>query len=177
MQATLLNMPWQRCAFEETVCAFEMASIKLAEQGCRAAILSADEDGFLHTHLSPRTKPILPLGQRISDIVQVLRAVKNHLPFCGVALTVEELCPGGLDPTEGIAIAKALEAAGADFIIGSGGTKDFPALKWRKETQKKHEDLFDWDDVDCHLASPMWLVGRVSIPVFGRSVAQLIKLN
>lgn len=123
--------------------------------------LSVDEDGELAKIASPRTSPYPDLNSRIDALLA------NFKPGQGVALTVEELCPGGLDPTDGIAIAKAFEKAGAKFIIASGGTKDFPALKYRRTTQTSKAENYPW------LASAYWLIGRVNIPVYAAGPFEL----
>jgi hypothetical protein len=123
--------------------------------------LVVDEDGELAKIASPRTSPYPDLQSRIN-------ALMSHLkPEQGVALTVEELCPGGLDPTDGIAIAQAFEKAGAKFMIASGGTRDFPALKYRRTTQTTKAENYAW------LASAHWLIGRVSIPVYAAGPFEL----
>ena len=118
--------------------------------------LSVDEDGPLAKLASPRTSKLPDLDSRI------IALLKEFEPGQGVALTVEELCPGGLDPTDGILIAQAFEKAGAAFIIASGGTADFPALKVRKSTKTQKEPNHAW------LSSACWLIGRVSIPVYAQ---------
>ncbi|MEI6805058.1 MAG: hypothetical protein WCK49_00955 [Myxococcaceae bacterium] len=120
------------------------------------SFLSVDEDGELAKLASPRTSSLPDLDSRIVALL------KHFKPGQGVALTVEELCPGGLDPTDGIAIAQAFEKAGAEFIIASGGTSDFPALKNRRSTQTKKDENHAW------LSSACWLIGRVKIPVFAQ---------
>lgn len=118
--------------------------------------LSVDEDGPLAKLASPRTSTLPNIEARIEALL------KNFKPELGVALTVEELCPGGLDPTDGILIAQAFEQAGAKFIIASGGTADFPALKNRRSTQMQKDSNYAW------LSSACWLVGKVNIPVFAQ---------
>jgi hypothetical protein len=123
--------------------------------------LSVDEDGELAKIASPRTSPYPDFQSRVDALLVHLK------PGQGVALTVEELCPGGLDPTDGIAIAQAFEKAGAKFIIASGGTKDFPALKYRRTTQTSKAENYPW------LASAHWLIGRVNIPVYAAGPFEL----
>ncbi len=118
--------------------------------------LSVDEDGPLAKLASPRTSPLPDIQSRIAALLQHFEA------GLGVALTVEELCPGGLDPTDGILIAQAFEKAGAQFIIASGGTADFPVLKNRRSTKTQKNSNHAW------LASACWLIGRVKIPVFAQ---------
>lgn len=118
--------------------------------------LPVDEDGILAKLASPRTSNLPDLETRITALLEYFK------PGQGVALTVEELCPGGLDPTDGILIAQAFEKAGAQFIIASGGTADFPVLKYRRDTQIQKTPNHAW------LSSACWLMGRVKIPVFAQ---------
>lgn len=120
------------------------------------AFLSVDEDGPLAKLVSPRTSPLPNINLKIAALLEKFTSGQ------GLALTVEELCPGGLDPTDGILIAQAFEKAGAKFIIASGGTADFPVLKNRRSTQTQKDANHAW------LASACWLVGKVNIPVLAQ---------
>ncbi|MES2504646.1 MAG: hypothetical protein V4534_07200 [Myxococcota bacterium] len=120
--------------------------------------LSIDEDGPLAKMASPRTSDLPDVDSRIEALLEAWEPGRTR----GIALTVEELCPGGLDPTDGILIAQAFEKAGAAFIIVSAGTADFPVLKYRRSTQTQKQPNHAW------LASACWLVGKVSIPVYAQ---------
>lgn len=117
--------------------------------------LSIDEDGPLAKLASPRTSTLPNLQSRIETLL-------THFHHPGIALTIEELCPGGLDASDGILIAQAFERAGAQFIIASGGTQDFPALKYRRSTRVLKENNHAW------MSSAAWLLGRVKIPVIAQ---------
>jgi hypothetical protein len=123
--------------------------------------LSVDEDGPLAKLASPRTSPLPDIGARIAALLE------KFTPGQGLALTVEELCPGGLDPTDGILMAQAFEKAGAKFIIASGGTADFPALKNRRSTKTQKDSNHAW------LASACWLIGKVKIPVLAQGYFEM----
>ena len=98
----------------------------------------------------------------LKNIEARIEALLRYFKNGGIALTVEELCPGGLDPTDGILIAQAFEKAGAQFIIASGGTADFPALKNRRLTKTQKDSNHAW------LSSACWLIGRVNIPILAQ---------
>lgn len=103
---------------------------------CRRAelpcVLGADNDGLLHAALSPRTAAEPDHARRVARILEMHEVVSSA---CGapvdVALVVEELCPGGLDATEGINAATALQARGVRRIYAGAGTAALPALRWR----------------------------------------------
>ncbi len=119
--------------------------------------LAIDEDNTLIRLASPRTSSLPNLKSRIRTLIKHLK------PGSGVALTIEELCPGGLDLTDGLLIAKAFEKSGAKFIIISSGTIDFPSLKNRKMTKLSIKKMnYIW------LASACFLVGRIFIPIYAQ---------
>ena len=122
------------------------------------AVLSAHDDGLLAATLSPRTNPEQPLFARIERVARAVDVVKRAGKRVSVALTVEELCPGGLDPTDGVIIARELVDAGAALILAQGGTRALPAL-WARPNPT------GGDLGDAFLASAAWLVGRVLVPV------------
>lgn len=121
--------------------------------------LSVDEDSALAKLASPRTSSLPNIESRIQALLEKFEGG-------GLALTVEELCPGGLDATDGILIAQAFEKASATFIIASGGTADFPALKYRRSTQTLKDSNHAW------LSSACWLINRVNIPVLAQGYFQ-----
>ncbi|MBH1988595.1 MAG: hypothetical protein I8H75_03845 [Myxococcaceae bacterium] len=118
--------------------------------------LELDEGGELAQIFSPRTSCFQTLDERLHF------AMRSFKMGMGIALCVEELCPGGLDPTDGIRIAQAFERAGARFVIASGGTSDFLALKDRRMTRIQKDPNHAW------LASACWLIGRVAVPVYAQ---------
>ncbi len=133
-------------------------------------VVIADDDSSWQQALSPRYHSHKTVQERLVPFLQHLAEISEAHGQFVVALTVEELCPGGLDPTDGIIIAQACEAAGASAIIASGGTADFPALKWRRPTQRKATDEI-LPTNEPWLASAAWLLGRVSIPVYAKGHA------
>ncbi|MBI1949069.1 MAG: hypothetical protein HYS27_25500 [Deltaproteobacteria bacterium] len=119
----------------------------------RTPVLAVDDDGLLQAALSPRTGGA-------DDRARLARLLAVHRA-CGpvdVALCVEELCPGGLDATDGIEAARALAAQGAGTIYASGGTRAFGPLFHRTKGGSE-------GDPALALASAAWLVGRVSARV------------
>lgn len=138
------------------------AATHLRRHGADALVLSMDDDGLLATTLSPRTHPSRTPAERLSLVMQVLSSVQRTGVHLAVALTVEELCPHGLDPTDGIAIAQALDAQGVEAIVASGGTRSFAPLH-RREAATIVDD-------PC-LATAAWLVGRTRVPVWAQGPA------
>lgn len=121
------------------------------------AVLGIDEDGLLQHALSPRTG--LGMDRALPLVLAIHRACKG----CDVALTVEELCPGGLDATDGITIARALVAQGARRIFASGGTDALAPLKRRV---KGSDARASHHAAHAALASAAWLVnGNVDVAV------------
>jgi 2,4-dienoyl-CoA reductase-like NADH-dependent reductase (Old Yellow Enzyme family) len=137
---------WQR------VCAhYVQAAHACQAQGVRAC-LGLDDDGLLHATLSPLTHPA-SLEERMRWPLAIARAVAAH-DVVDAALVVEDLCPRGLDATDGIAIARALVTCGFERLVTSSGCTRLPALKVRHKGQS---------DARGHVAfaSSRWLVGRV----------------
>jgi hypothetical protein len=118
----------------------------------RHVVIAVDDDGLLHRALSP-------LGGAV-DVEFLLRLIAACAP-CDLRLVVEDLAPGGLDATAGIAFARrAIDAAGATAVIAGGGTAAFDPLWSRRKGRSV-------DASGLSLASAAWLVGRVGVPVFG----------
>jgi 2,4-dienoyl-CoA reductase-like NADH-dependent reductase (Old Yellow Enzyme family) len=130
----------------------------------RRIALAADNDSLLHQMLSPRyaygrsieerTEPLLALYKAISCLMEV-----------EVFLTVEDLSPGGLDATEGISIAVALEKTGLKKIIATSGTQNFPILFDRRPTRKKRPELKDFYSNEPSLAAAIWLQEHTDLEV------------
>ncbi len=163
------NFEWTTANCQQVVSVYEKYAEAAQKAGYQIAVLSADEDGLLHQLLSPRFHQNLSFQSRLEIMLRLIQAIQKWIPRVGVALTVEELCPGGLDATDGIEIALAMEAAGVAFILANAGTRDFPALKNRRPTKLKNEEANLPDNQEVNLASSLWLVGRVTIPVFAQS--------
>lgn len=143
--------------------AFEKALDYCRHAGFSTVVLGADDDGLLHQALSPRTG-FEDFSLRLAYLEPFAALYSRFFYQWGAALTVEELCPAGTDATEGIGIAEALQRWGASFIIGSGGTRDFPPLKWRRKPQTKN-DPSRFVSAESWLASAQWLVPHLTIPV------------
>lgn len=127
-----------------------------AAQRIPGAILGIDDDGLLQCTLSPRMG--LGVQRGLPRILEIHRAAGSG----DVALTVDELCPNGIDATDGIAIARALVAQGAKRIYAGGGTDALAPLKWRV---KGTYDRPLHHAANAALASVLWLVGRVDAEV------------
>jgi hypothetical protein len=87
---------------------------------------------------------------------------------------MEELCPGGLDATDQISLAKKMIEAGASAIMASGGCSDFLPLKNRRQTQHKNDK--NWSSwPEPWLCSAHWLLGEVEVPVFAQGAASQVQ--
>jgi hypothetical protein len=118
----------------------------------RRVVVAIDDDGLLHRGLSP-------IGGA-PDVELVLRVIAACAP-CDLRLVIEDLAPGGLDASAGIAFARrAVDVAGATRIIASGGTAAFDPLWSRRKGRSV-------DTSGLSLASAAWLVGRLAVPVLG----------
>ncbi len=148
-------------------------SVLSAARGCKNAGiknigLSIDEDGFWQQFFSPKTNPDTKAVSKIEILTELFAAIKTSGPKnCGVALTIEELSPGGLDATDGVTLALALQVKGAGFFIASGGTNAFPALKNRRKTsmQNKH---YSYKSPECWLGSAVWLIEKINVPILAQ---------
>ncbi len=125
-----------------------------AAQRCRAhglrPIIAVDDDGLLHAAVSPlMTHP--PAPNRV-------RSIARACAPCDVLVVVEDLAPGGLDPTAGIALCRQLIAdAAATTLYATAGTVRLAPLKNRG----KGESV----DVDgVFLDSAAWCTG-LGVPV------------
>ena len=163
------DFAWSEAQYQQVASVYEQYAEAAQKVGYKIVVLGADEDGLLHRLLSPRFHQQLSYQSRVEIVVSLLKNIHKWIPHVGVALTVEELCPGGLDASDGIEIAQALQAAGASFILANAGTRDFPALKNRRPTKIKNEENNLPVNQEVNLASSLWLVGQVSIPVFAQS--------
>lgn len=126
-----------------------------------------DQDGLWHAARSP----LWVADAARAAYMDAMTAVLHTLCTDGktaVALTVEDLAPGGLSPTEGVADAQAAAAAGATCLYASGGTTAFAAMVHRPlpAPSAHHAPV---DSGDAWLASPAWLVGRVPCAVWGQT--------
>lgn len=129
--------------------AFVVAAAWCHKLGLRP-VIAVDDDGLLHAAVSPlMSHP--PLPHRV-------RAIVAACAPCDLLLVVEDLAPGGLDPTAGVALARQLvDTAGATTLYATAGTVRLLPLKDRG---KGHSV-----DVDgAFIASAAWCVG-LGVPV------------
>jgi hypothetical protein len=138
-----------------------------ADAGASGAALAFDDDSFFAHALSPRHNPGGEHLRNLDRLCALVEEATIRVPKVGIALTVEELCPGGLDPHDGVEAAQALESAGAAFFVGAGGTRAFPALWRRKERGGESKAGGVPNTLVPALQSAAWLVGKVSVPVWG----------
>lgn len=128
---------------------------QLYDRGFTYIVLAADEDGFIHQSLSPRYSA-QDLFRRMSFLVNLyvkLRAINKNIM---VLLPIEDLAPGGLDPSDGLAITNNLYDLGLREIITTSGTRQFMPLYKRQITKEK----IGSPHYLCHepyLASSLWL--------------------
>lgn len=152
---------------EQALSTFKQA-LDFCQNKASLVMLGLDNDSLLHQALSPRNAQAL-VEERVENIQEFMALLKEYGGAWGAALTVEELCPGGTDASDGIFIAQHLEQSGAQIIIASAGTKDFPALKWRRKPKIKN-DANRFSSPESWLASAAWLVGKVQVPVLADGV-------
>lgn len=150
-------------ALEDEEWAALAQQLEAAAAACAAhdvpCILGVDDDGLLHATLSPRSAPALSAARRLELILALHRAVSRGAGRAvDVLLMVEELCPGGIDPTDGIAAATALVAQGARRIFASAGSAVLPSLRYRQKGRTTR-------GATHVLASAAWLAGRVDVQV------------
>lgn len=124
--------------------------------GYKKAVIAADDDGFLAHMLSPRFSD-WSLEERMALLLAIFREGKEIVDELWVLLMAEELIPGGMDASDGIAIAKSLEKEGLETIIVASGTKDFMPLYERKTTKKKISQEEEFSSGEPTLASSIWV--------------------
>jgi hypothetical protein len=146
-----------------TTAAFAAAATRVRALG-RRPVLAVDDDGLLHRALASDAGP----GAR----TRVLDVIAACAP-CELCLIIEDLAPGGLDPSGGIEFArKALGVSSSTMLIAAGGTAAFQPLCQRRKGNSV-------DETGLALASAAWLVGRLeqfaSVEVYGlvRTVADV----
>lgn len=146
---------WNEEFFDQVVKDHVSFVENLSQLGVKKIGLSATDDGILHKILSPRFSN-LSLKERARPLLSIFSQVSSLLETV-VWLTVEELAPGGMDATDGLLVAKSLKELGLKHVVASGGTRDFPPLFYRRETQKKNHapDFFSNEPA---LASAKWLL-------------------
>jgi 2,4-dienoyl-CoA reductase-like NADH-dependent reductase (Old Yellow Enzyme family) len=138
---------------------------RLKELGFTRVVIAADNDGALQKILSPRLNS-LGLAERMESLISIYKSVVAIIPHTMVLMPVEELAPGGLDATDGIAIAQELERLGLKEMIATSGTKDFWPLYDRRATKKKQSQQDDFYSNEPSLASAAWLVQHTNLNVW-----------
>jgi hypothetical protein len=124
-----------------------VAAGHLARSGGHAFVLGLDDDGLLHDALRGCPE-------------RALAVVDAVLPKA-VAMSVEDLAPGGLDATDGIALAEALASRGVIRFYLSAGSRALAPLRWRRKSG--HGGVHA---ARAALASARWLVGRFNAELF-----------
>lgn len=133
--------------WRDIVVAFARAAAIVRDAGA-TVVVAVDDDGLLHTTLSPLAGP--PQPQRV---LEVLRACAP----CDLLVVIEDLAPRGLDVTAGLAFANdAVVAAQAKRLIATGGTAWLGPLRDREKGKSADHEGFD-------LATAAWAVGRVTV--------------
>lgn len=145
------------------VAAFANAARAFRDRGVAVAVNVAD-DGLLHACVSP----LMCNPPQVARVVDVVAACAP----CDVVVVVEDLAPGGLDATAGIALCQRLvDVAQAKVLYATAGTVRLQPLKDR--------DKGDSVDVDAaFVASAAWVVGKVNADVvaLGSSAATVDRL-
>ncbi|MDP2344635.1 MAG: hypothetical protein Q8O67_27040 [Deltaproteobacteria bacterium] len=138
--------------------AFVDAAVLCRRHGMRP-IVSVDDDGLLHAAVSPlMCHP--PMPDRVAAIVSACAP-------CDVLVVVEDLAPGGLDPTAGVALCKRLIAcAQATTLYATSGTVRLAPLKNRgKGTSVDVDGAFLFSAAWCTgLGIPVIAVGASAAP-------------
>lgn len=142
--------------------AFVDAAARCRAHGLRP-VIAVDDDGLLHAAISPlMSRP--PMPERAEAIVSACAP-------CDLLVVVEDLAPGGLDPTAGIALcARLIHAAGATTLYATAGTVRLAPLKNRGKGNSV--------DVDgVFLASAAWVTGLgIAVVGVGASAAPVERL-
>jgi hypothetical protein len=129
---------------------FVDAVVRSRAHGLRP-VIAVDDDGLLHAAVSPlMCQP--PMPDRVSEL---LRACAP----CDVLVVVEDLAPGGIDATAGIALCERFIAdAQATTLYATAGTVRLRPLKDRAKGAASVDVDGAW------LFSAAWVVG-LGIPV------------
>jgi hypothetical protein len=126
---------------------FADAARRVRELG-RRPVIAIDDDGLLHRALS--YDPAAGARPRLLELIAACAP-------CELCLTIEDLCPGGLDPSAGIDFARqALTVSSSSMVIATGGTAAYDPLHSRRKGNSV-------DRTGVGLASAAWLVGRLDV--------------
>lgn len=141
---------------------------RLKMQGFKRVVLAADNDGVLMRMLSVRFSD-WPLADRMKPVLEIFSRLLGFFDEVWVLLSIEELMPGGMDATDGVEVAKALENLGLKTLITASGTKDFPPLYQRKMTKKKLNQDENFLSNEPGLAGALWVRQATSLKVWAMS--------
>lgn len=141
------------------------AAMALKKQGYETLALSVDDDGALQQALSPRFFSA-PLEERMVPVLKAFSALNAIIDDLWVALTLEELAPGGLDATDGVLILQKLGSLGLKQVIIAAGTRDFMPLFERRTTQKKASESPEFFSHEPDLASAIWALSHTNLKVW-----------
>lgn len=129
-----------------------MDAARLVRATGRVVAVAVDGDGLLHAALSPLQSPSRP-----DRVLAVLAACAPCIPL----LTIEDLAPGGLDASAGVAFARAaVVAARATTLMATAGTGWLLPLRDRRKGGSV-------DETGLALASAGWCIGRVDATIVG----------
>lgn len=143
--------------WRDVIASFSRAAEMCSQGGVGFVLVDASDDGLLAGALSPLSFPGVTRERRRAPLLEVVKAVRGRGLHVGVLLTVEDLAPGGLDPTAGIEAAKACEGAGSSLFVARAGSAWFEDLRSRPRSM---------GDDEAWLASALWLVPHVAAPVY-----------
>lgn len=143
--------------WDDVIGAFADAADACREAALKLVLVDASDDGLFASALSPLSFPNASPDVRRAPLLRAVDVVRARGLEVGVVLTVEDLAPGGIDPTAGVEAAQACEAAGATLLFARAGTAWFTDL-WQRPRRMGVDE--PW------IASALWLQGRVHTPVY-----------
>lgn len=152
----LLMLKNENCSPEKYLAQVKADADTLGKFGAKTVVIAADRDSLLMQYLSPRSSS--SSLEWFEALQSALTALKEANFFVGCAICIDELCPGGIDLTEGLNWAHSLEEQCVDFLVLSCGTKDFPALFDRRRTYTKEKKL----NLEGYISEP-WLASAIEI--------------
>lgn len=141
------------------------AAEKLKKRGFKRIVLAVDNDGLLMRMLSLRFSD-WPLADRMKPVLEIFSRLVGLFDEVWVLLSIEELMPGGMDATDGVLVAQALEDLGLKTLIATSGTKDFLPLYQRKITKKKISQHEDFLSNEPGLSSALWVRQATTLKVW-----------
>ncbi len=154
--AGLSSSLWQASFFAQVKERHISVLKKLKAHGYKKVVIAADNDGLLARMLSPRFSD-WSMKERMTLLLDIFTDSQKIIDELWVALTIEELIPGGMDATDGIEVSKNLQSLGLKTLIVASGTKDFMPLYARKTTKKKVSQEEEFASHEPSLASCLWV--------------------